>query len=313
MLNEMENKKIFSPKGVYPALATPFTDDGKVNEEELKKLVNWLIEAGVNGIFPLGSIGEGIHLSFEEKVRVIEVILEAVDGRVPVIPGTTDTCAKNTINLSRRAQELGCSGVVIATPYYLPITQDSIERHYEEVAIALPNLPIILYNIPAFSTPISYDVVASLSKYPNIVAMKESSGNMVDLLHFMDVSKKNGELDILTGREETLFAALMMGAKGTLSGAVGIIPEVMVSVYQAWKDGDYDKAREAQTSMLELVRVMNTVPFPLGFKEALNIRGFKMGKPVKPISKREEEAYVEVSKNIENVLKKLLGDELKVV
>lgn len=226
-------EEIFRPKGVYPALLTPFNDEGKVNEEELKRLVNWLIEEGVHGIFPLGSGGEAIYLSFEERVRVVEVVLEAADSRVPVTPGASDSCAKNTIAFAKKIKELGCAGAVICPPYYLPISQDSLLRHYEEIVKELPDFPVILYNIPAFSTAITYDIVEKLSKYSNVVSMKDSSGSMVDFLHFMDKGKIDGNIDVMTGREETLFPTLMMGGKGTFPAAVGIVPEIMVGIYNS--------------------------------------------------------------------------------
>ena len=231
---------MFKPEGVYPAMLTPFNEEGKINEEELRRLIDWLIDEGVSGLFPLGSIGEFIHLNFEEKARIMEIAVEQSNGRVPVVPGTAASCASNCIELTRKARDLGCQAVVIAPPYYFPINQEMIEEHYEQVANALPDFPIILYNIPLFATPLSYDVVKRLSRIKNVVGMKDSSGSMVDMMNFMDKVRLIGEdLNILTGREEMLYATLMVGGNGTMSATVGVVPEVMVRIYMGLVRGRY--------------------------------------------------------------------------
>ncbi|MCG8483351.1 MAG: dihydrodipicolinate synthase family protein, partial [Clostridia bacterium] len=186
----MENSqiKLKKPEGLYAALLTPFDEERKVNEGELRKLVTWLVDKGVDGIFPLGSCGEAIHLSFEERVRVVEVILQAVDGRVPVIPGASDSCASNVIKFIKELERLCCAGAVICPPYYLPISEGGVIAHYEKIIEAAPNFPIVLYNAPAFSMPLTYNVVEKLAKYPNVVSMKDSSGSMVDFMNFMNIA-----------------------------------------------------------------------------------------------------------------------------
>lgn len=308
-----KNNGLFKPEGVFPAMQTPFTGQGNINENELRRLVNWLIKEGVDGLFPLGSVGEFIHLSPEQKIKVMEIVIDEARGRVPVIPSTTDSCARNCINLTRKARELGCEAVVIAPPYYYPISQEMLEEHYEQVARALPDVPIILYNIPLFGTPLSYDVVKRLSRIENIIAMKDSSGSMLDLLHFMDKIRLIGEdINILVGREEMLYSGLMVGAKGTMSASVGIIPEAMVAIYRAWQEGNLEKAKEIQFSILLLIRAMFALPFPVGFKTALEIRGFQMGEPQQPFSDAEQYNYFKIRSRLEKIMQQLLGDNLVV-
>jgi len=304
---------MFKPEGVYAAMLTPFDDEGRINETELRNLVDWLVEEGINGLFPLGSVGEFIHLSFEEKVRVMEIVVDQAGGRIPVTPGTTASCAKNCIELTKRARDLGCQAVVVAPPYYFPMEQEMIEEHYEQVARAVPDFPIILYNIPLFATPLSYDVVKRLSRIDNVVGMKDSSGSMVDLMHFMDKIRVIGEeLSILTGREEMLFSALAVGARGTMSATVGIVPELMTGIYRAWQDGDIEKARELQFSVLLLIRAMWALPMPLGFKAALEVRGFEMGEPKQPLSDAEQFNYLKVKSRIQKIMKQMLGNKVVV-
>jgi len=125
-------------------------------------MVSFLIEKGVDGIFPLSSVGEFLHLDFEEKVSLMEVVQEEARGRVAVTPGATAMSPRGSIALARKAQEIGCDAVVISPPYFYPISQENLEQHFEMVADAV-DIPIILYNIPLFSTPISYDVVKRLA------------------------------------------------------------------------------------------------------------------------------------------------------
>lgn len=298
--------ELFKPEGVYPAMLTPFTDQGSVNETVLRDMVNWLIDKGVDGLFPLGSVGEFIHLSFCEKVRTIEIVCDEAKGRVPVIPGTTESCASNCIKLTEKAKELGSSAVVIAPPYYIPADQEQIEEHYEQIFAAFPTFPILLYNIPLFSIPIDYDLFERLSRFDNMVGMKDSSGSMVDFMHFMDKARLiDSTLNIMTGREEMLYSALSVGAKGTMSATVGIIPEVMTSIYKHWIKGEYDKSLKQQFSVLQLIRTMFALPFPLGFKAALEVRGFNMGAPKRPLSEAGKYNYRKIKGRIKIILNSL--------
>ena len=297
---------MFKPEGIYVAMITPF-ENGSINETVVRQIVDFTIEKGVHGIFPISSVGEFIHLDFEEKVYLMQIVHDQARGRVPITPGIASTRPKDCIRLARKAQETGCEAVVVAPPYYYPISQDNMERHFEMISDAI-DIPIILYNIPLFAPPISYDVVKRLSRRKNIVAMKDSSGSMVDLLHFMDKIRLIGEdLSFLVGREEILFPGLMVGARGCMTATAGILPEVMVGIYDAWREGDYEKARTLQFSILLLIRAMFSAPFPLGFKTALEARGFKMGPPQQPLSEAEYFRFAGTKSQIEKIMKPILN------
>ena len=296
---------MFKPEGIYVAMMTPFMD-GRVNEAVVRQMVDFMVEKGVHGIFPISSVGEFIHLDFEEKVSLMRIVYEQARGRVAVTPGIASTRSQDCIQLAKKAQEIGCEAVVIAPPYYYPISQDNMERHFETICDAV-DLPVILYNIPLFATPISYDVVKRLARRKNVVAMKDSSGSMVDLVHYMDKIRLIGEdLSVLVGREDMLFPALMMGAKGCMTATSGILPEAMVGIYNAWKEGNYDRARELQFSILLLIRAMFAAPFPMGFKAALEVRGFKMGPPQQPLSDAEYFKFAGTKNRIEKIMVPML-------
>ena len=297
---------MFKPEGIYVAMLTPFTADGAINEKELRGIVEFQVTAGVHGLFPISSVGEYIHMAREDKFRIMEIIMEQNHGRARVCPGVGSSLPAESIILAKKAKALGCDAVVVAPPYYFPLSQENIEKYFESIADAV-DIPIILYNVPLFTQPLSYDVVKRLARRSNVVAMKDSSGSMVDFLHFMDKVRIIGEdIHILTGREETLFPCLMVGGKGCMTATSGILPEIMLGIYEAWRAGDYEKAKELQFSILLLVRAMFSLPIPLGFKVAMETRGFAMGPPKQPLSDAERFKYRTMKTRIENIMQPIL-------
>jgi 4-hydroxy-tetrahydrodipicolinate synthase len=275
---------MFRPEGIYPALLTPFGEDQRVNEEELRKLLDFCIDRGLDGIFPISSVGEGIHMDFAEKCRCMRIVVDQVNGRVPVTPGVVASAPAECVRLARYAAEIGCEAVVITPPYFYKPGGAMVERFFETI-IEGSDIPVILYNIPLFTSPLDYDMVKRLVRYPNVVGMKDSSGSMVDFMHFMDKIAIAGEdISMLTGREETLLSCLLMGAKGCMTATAGIFPEIMVGIYKAWQQGDLEKALQLQKLILVVIRTMFAAPFPIGFKLALELRGIKMGPPLIPPS-----------------------------
>ncbi|MHA1986015.1 MAG: dihydrodipicolinate synthase family protein [Promethearchaeota archaeon] len=297
---------MFKPEGVCVAMILPYNEDGSINEEELKRLLEFQIDKGVHGFLVLGSIGEFIHLSREEKFRVMEIVVETVNGRAYVTPNVTSSHPKQSIELALEAKKLGCSGVLISPPYYYKLSNDMIEKHFEEIIDTI-DIPVILYNIPGFTQPLNYGIVQRLSRRKNVVGIKDSSGNMVDFLNFIDAVRLNGgDMNFLTGREETFFASLMMGAHGSMTGIAAVLPEYMVKIYNQWKKGNYDSARQLQISILEAMRAMNSLSFPMGFKLALETRGFNMGPPRQPFSDTQQSRLNSVQVRIEKIIKSLL-------
>jgi len=297
---------MFKPEGVCVAMILPYNADGSINEEELKKLLNFQLDKGVHGFLPLGSIGEFIHLSKEEKIKVIEITIDTVNGRAYVIPNIGSSHPKKSIELALKAKKLGCSGVLISPPYYYKLSNDMIEKYFEEIIDAV-DIPVILYNIPGFTQPLSYGIIKRLSQRKNVVGMKDSSGSMVDFLHFLDEVRLTGkDMNFMPGREETFFASLMMGAKGSITGIAAILPEYMVGIYNYWKKRKFDSARQLQISILEVIRAMNSFPFPMGSKMALEIRGFTMGPPRQPFSDIQKSRSNTIRARIEKTMKPLL-------
>ncbi|MCG8334998.1 MAG: dihydrodipicolinate synthase family protein [Proteobacteria bacterium] len=299
---------MFKPEGVYVAMMTPFAEDGSLNEEELRRMIDFQIQNGVHGLFPVSTVGEFIHLTFEAKVKMMEITVDQSKGMVPVTPGVAASHPDDSIRLAHQASKLGCKAVVIAPPHYYPHSPDSIEAFFQTI-IQSVEIPIILYNIPLFAQPLTYDVIRRLAESDKVVGIKDSSGSMVDMMHFMDESSYAGnDLNLLTGREETLFALLMSGGKGCMATSAGIVPEVMTAIYNSYVNKDYDQALRMQQSICPLVRAMFLPPFPLGFKYAMELRGFKMGPPKLPLSEAQlsgfESAKSTIQESLGNILSK---------
>jgi len=299
---------MFKPEGVYVAMLTPFKEDGSLNEDELRRIVDFLVESGVHGLFPISSVGEFIHMSTDDKIRMMEVIADQNKGRVRITPGVGSSHPAESIHLAQKAKEIGCDGVVVAPPYFFQLSQENIEKYYETISDAV-DIPIILYNIPLFTQPLTYDVVKRLARRENIVAMKDSSGSMVDFIHFMDKIRIIGEdLNILAGREETLFPTLMVGGKGCMTATAGILPEKMLGIYNEWKKGEYVQALNIQFSILLVIRAMFSVAFPLGFKVAMEMRGFQMGPPKQPLSDAERFKFNTTKVRIQKIMNPILKE-----
>jgi len=298
--------KFFKPEGVYAAMLTPFDEAGKVNETVLRKMVDFLIDKGIDGLYPVSSVGEFVHLTLEENMGIMDVCVDQAKGRVPVVPGVSASCAEKAVILAKHAEKIGCRGVVACAPYYFTVSQEIVEKHFEIIADSI-NVSVVLYNIPFAANKITYDVVKRLSRRENVVALKDSSGSMADIVHFMDKIRIIGEdLSLLLGREEIFFPALMMGAKGCMVASACILPEIMIEMYKCFKQGRYDEARELQFSILILLRAMWSLTMPIGFKAAMELRGFSMGPFKQPLSDAEQYTYQITKSRIEKLLNPIL-------
>ncbi|MCK5526064.1 MAG: dihydrodipicolinate synthase family protein, partial [Candidatus Latescibacteria bacterium] len=180
---------MFRPQGIYPAMMTPFDDRGEIHEPVVRDIVDFVIEKGVDGIFPVSTCGEFVHMDLGQRKRLMELVVDQNRGRVPITPGIGATCPNQSIELAEYAKQLRCDAVVLLAPYFFLNTQDIVEKYVEVVARAV-DIPLILYNIPFFTNPILPDTVEKLCSLKNIVAMKDSSGNMINLLNNIDQARK---------------------------------------------------------------------------------------------------------------------------
>ncbi len=291
--------------GIYTPNLVPFSDDGSINEDELRRLINWLIEKGVNGLYPNGSTGEFIRLSFEERKRVIRIVAEETRGRVPILAGAAETNMMMILDACRTYADLGCAAVSVTGPYYYKVSQESIEHFFRELAKQSP-IDILLYNIPQFSNEISLPVVKRLAlDCPRIVGIKDSSRDMPRFLNTLhEIKPQRPDFSCLIGCEEILFPTLMMGADGGTIATSGIVPEVVMKLYDCFKKKNWDEAKRIQLKLLDLINAMlYGTNFPEGFRAGMSLRGFNLGTTRQLISPREVEDLEDIRSKVACILK----------
>ena len=235
-------------KGIVAAMVTSMHDDESLNFQEIENQVNRQIAAGVDGVFCLGTNGEAYILSEDEKLRIIETVVKAADGRVPVYAGTGMPGTADTIRLSKKAKELGADVLSVISPYFAAISQDEIYNHYAELASAV-DMPIVMYNMPARTgNNIDPATAAELAKIPNIAGIKDSSGNWDNLKGYIDATR-GMDFSVLSGNDSLILPALKEGGVGGITAVANIYPEVMVSIYKYFMQGDLEAAKTAQDSI----------------------------------------------------------------
>jgi len=253
-------------RGAIVAIVTPFKN-GKVDEAALRKLVEFQIKNGTDGIVPCGTTGESSTLSHEEHDRVIEVVIDAAKKRVPVIAGTGSNSTAEAIRLTRHAYKAGADGALMVCPYYNRPTQEGLYQHYKAVAEAVP-IPIIVYNIPGRTgVNINPDTLARLAKIKNIVGVKEASGSikqMSDVIHLC-----GPKFDVLSGDDLFTLPLMAMGGHGVISVISNVAPADMAAMVDAFAAGDLKKARALHYKMTPLIDSLFVETNPTPVKAAL--------------------------------------------
>ncbi|MGC8849744.1 MAG: dihydrodipicolinate synthase family protein [Candidatus Bathyarchaeia archaeon] len=275
----MSNVRI---EGVIPAMVTPFRRDGSIDIEGLRRLTRILLDAGVHGLFPLGSIGEGPKLGREERMKVLETVMEAAGSNVKVIPGAGGITTRDTIHYVRDASDLGAFAAIIHPPWYYHPTPDALLQHYLTVADR-SDIPIILYNLPSFvGYEIPVEVVAKAGEHGNIIGIKDSSAN---LLYFQELLRATPEgFNVIQGYGVLFLPSLVIGGRATLSGEANLAAELFVGIYEAYTRGDLEKAKRLHLRATALAPVLGYGTFPASVKEAMNMMGLPGGQTLPPSS-----------------------------
>ena len=280
---------MFKPEGILPALVTPFTDDGKaIDEERLRTLVSHCLELGVHGVVPCGTTGELVNMTTEEKRRVIKIVIDEVNGRVPVIAGTGASGTDQTVEMTRYAKDAGATAALIVTPFYLKPADRGIYEHYYTIANEV-DIPIILYNIPQCTgLDLPWQMVEDLAQIPNIVGVKDSSGQLKFILAVLE--KVRDKINVLCGHDEVVVAGLAAGCSGAILASANVIPDVWIQIYNHVKKGELQQARELQCKVQKIARIIASSG-AVGTKEALNMMKIEVGPVRKPLSVGGELTY----------------------
>ncbi|HSB04663.1 MAG TPA: 4-hydroxy-tetrahydrodipicolinate synthase [Thermodesulfobacteriota bacterium] len=284
----------FQPKGIIPAMVTPITSDGKINVGALRKLTNYLIGGGVHGLFPVGSQGEFYGLTFDEKKKVIETVVEETRGRVPVYAGTGAITTREAIALTQMAEAAGVTAVSVLTPFFIHPNETELFEFYSAVAKST-RLPVLLYNNPGRTgVNISANFVVRASKIENIVGIKDSSG---DLTLTAEYIRRTGEtFSVLAGRDTLIYGTLCYGGKGAIAATANVAPKIIVEIYESFMAGDMKRSLEAQFRLAPLRLAFELGTFPVVIKEALNLMGIDAGVGIAPVGGIKPEAKEELKK-----------------
>ena len=235
-------------KGIITPMITPMNEDESINEAELRRQVNRLIDAGVHGLFPFGTNGEGYILSEAEKEQVLAAVIDEAGGRVPVYAGSGCIGTKDTVRMSRMAEALGADVISVITPWFAKASDDELYEHYCTVAKAV-KIPVVLYNIPARTgNSLSPVLVERLSFIDNIIGAKDSSGNFDNMLQYIERTKGK-DFTILSGNDSLIYWNLLAGGGGGIAGCSNVYPVTMTSIYNRFQNGDWEGAKAAQDSI----------------------------------------------------------------
>lgn len=285
-------------KGCGTAIATPFKD-GTVNLDEFKRLVKFQIENKADSIIVCGTTGESPTLSVDEKIELIKCAVEVSNKKIPIIAGTGSNNTKKAIEMSKIAEDLGSDGLLVVTPYYNKCTQNGLIEYYKSIAKSV-SIPIIMYNVPSRTgVNITPETCLELSKIPNIVAIKEASGNISQVAKIASLCKNN--LQIYSGNDDQILPVLSHGGIGVISVLANIKPNVVHKMCYDYFEGNTQGASKIQLENLSLINTLFDEVNPIPIKYALKKIGFDVGVPRSPLTP--------VSSNLAEKLDKLLQND----
>lgn len=285
-------------KGIISANVTPMDANEDINEKELRNHVNRSLAAGVDGVFCLGTNGEAYALNKEEKKFVIEAFVDEVKGRVPVYAGTGAATTRETIELSKIAEAAGADVLSIVAPFFAAASQQEIYNHYEAIAKSV-DLPIVMYNIPARAgNAIAPETVQRLAQLDNIVGVKDSSGNFDNILQYIELTDPK-EFAVLSGNDSLILWTLQAGGAGGITAVANLLPEIMVSIYSKFLEGDFQGAKVFQDSIRPIRNCFkygnpNTI-----IKNATNMLGMPVGNNRAPFNYISPEAKDAIQATLE--------------
>lgn len=283
--------------GAAVALITPFKNDN-VDYDALEKLIEWQIEEGIDAIVSCGTTGEASTLSDKEQIETVRFTVKHVKGRVPVIAGSGSNDTRHAIWMSQKLEEIGADGLLIVTPYYNKCSQKGLIDHYQAIADSV-NIPCIIYSVPSRTgVNITPTTVSKLYTHPNIVGIKEASG---DISQVVEISKYIcPDFALYSGNDDITVPLLSMGGSGLISTVANIIPKDTHDMITAYLQGNTNKAREMQLQMKSLIDAMFIEVNPIPVKAALNMMGLIEIEYRMPLCKPENKTLYEISNEMKN-------------
>ncbi len=280
---------MFEVKGVIPPLITPLTRDEHLDEQGLSRLLKYVLDGGVHGVFVLGSTGEFYALSFEEKKKIVEKTVQEVNGRVPVYAGASAITTSDGVRLAKMAYDCGADALSVLTPMFVSPNEDELFNHFKAIAESSP-LPNILYNNPdKTGINMSPRLVKRLAQIDNIIGIKDTSGDITLTCEYIRQNLDQKDFAVVAGKDTMIFPVLMCGGKGCVAGTANVVPKLVCEIYNKYVAKDYEGALKAQYKLSVFRNAYSLGSFPVVPKDALNILGINVGHPILPINHMSEE------------------------
>jgi N-acetylneuraminate lyase len=281
-------------KGIFPALLTPFKEDGNIWEDSLRKLISVNLDKGVTGFYVCGSTSEVFLLKPEERKRLLEITVDEVNGRAAIICHVGAISTDWSVEYARHAASLGVDAISAVPPFYYPFSPDEILSYYRDI-IGEVDIPMVVYNIPAFSgVALTLDMIKSLRTHKNIIGIKHTSS---DLLQINSMKKADPNLIVFYGYDEIFLAGLSMGADGGIGSTYNLMAEKFISIKQCFDSGRIEEALRLQTEADDVIRVLGTMSIFNAEKYLLSLQGIPFGecrRPFKPLNGEEKAKLEEI-------------------
>ena len=288
---DMQDRKF---AGIFPYLVSPVDEDGAVREKVLRELVDHLIDSGVHGLVPLGSTGEFFYLDWEQRKRIVEIVLDEAAGRVPVIPGVASGAVNDAVHQVEYYNSLHVDGILSVLNVYFPLNQNGIYNYFKAVAEASES-PVVLYNNPKFTGfEIENETLLRLSELPMVQYYKDASANTGRLFELSN--KLQGRMGIFSASAHVPVFVMMMGGSGWMAGPACVIPKQSVALYELCRDKKWDEAMALQRKLWGINSIFQKYGLAACIKGALTLQGFDVGEPVAPTKRLTPEGWEEIGK-----------------
>ncbi|MDD1699894.1 MAG: 4-hydroxy-tetrahydrodipicolinate synthase [Methanoregula sp.] len=291
-------------EGVLPAIITPFKRNSAMDldVQGLKSNIGFLFSCGIHGIVPCGSTGESATLTFEEHEKVIKIAVDKVNGKIPVLAGTGSNNTAEAVRLTKAAKDIGADGVLVISPYYNKPNRSGLIKHYTKLADL--DIPVVMYNVPGRTGQnLEPDLVAELARHPNIVGIKEASGNIGQMSRIIEETQDE-DFILISGDDNITLPVMALGGAGVISVAANVDPLRMVAMYEAMKKGDYQKALVLHFALSPLLRSMFIDTNPIPVKKAVELLGMAGGPVRLPLDDLDEKKTEQLKKILSTIPKK---------
>ena len=268
-------------EGIWTPIPTPLTKSGKIDQGTTRKLVDFHIEAGIDGILPLGTSGEFALLTREERNLLVETVVDQANGRVPVVAGASDPAIENVLQLSADAKKAGADAVIATPPYYFTTTDQGHYDHFKTISESI-DIPLMIYNIPEWTHSfVTSETVQRLADEKLVVGMKYTEYNFLNLIRFLKTSRT--KISIFAGSDAMAYSNLEFGGSGAIIGSANVAPKLASKIFDDYKKGDLTGARESQEKLLPVIEALGIGKYPAALKEAMSLIGMSVGPLKEPL------------------------------